>query len=77
MGTFNKLYKTTCNISSDASESDKLEQDDASEDGDFDALPLPEHNTIKIPLKKASLAANKEIYLKTHKTPDTPPPDYI
>jgi hypothetical protein len=77
MNAFNKLYKITCHISSEASESDKLEQDDASEDGDFDALPLPALNAIKIPLKKASLAANKEIHLKTYKTPDTPPPDYI
>jgi hypothetical protein len=77
MSAFNKLYKITCNIASEASESDKLEQDDASEDGDFDALPLPAHNVIKRHLKKTSLAANKEIHLKTHKTPDTPPPDYI
>jgi len=77
MGAFDKAYKIICNISCDGAESEKLEQDDASEDTDFDALPTALNQTFRKIFSRADYSITQEINLNKHKTPETPPPDFI
>ena len=60
-----------------ASESEKLEQEDASEDTDFDALP--QFLSDKIKLKSVSILLNlhQEFFSNHYSIPDSPPPDFF
>ena len=77
MGLFNKAYKFLYNMSTDASESDEVEQDDCYEDSDYDALLLAFQGGSETSKKSIGINSNQAFIQNHYSVPDSPPPDFI